>query len=705
MKRSGKSRGGIFAAALAVATVLGFAGRASADTKPKFVYVTNTEHTLSGASVKTFQLTGTATCISHSCASPLAISGTFSVTSYQTQAWIMSGTIFVTDTGDLNASPVGLSYGFNPVADPAAPTALFGANTPTTSKMELFFSPVALPPTYSGGMLCTVASASGCARISNLIIAAADMSPGLLASTGGISVTAQIDSATITMTNSSQGSDSISGYAVDSATGALTLLPGSPFPAGLLPTSLVVDPSNKFVYVANQGSNTISAYAVNSTTGALTPVTGSPFPAGTTPHSIAIDPSGKFIYVANEGSNNVSAYTIDTETGALTAMGGSPYTTGSTPVWVTIDPVGHFVYVLDSDLIAPSWATSAYTYDTTTGALTPIPSAKFDTMWGPIAATFDPSGKFLFEIGHFAYQWGAFALAVNNTTGAVTRQNVGTGGGEVLPSALALHPSGKFLDVTDPSFGLGFIVAYSVDSTGGLTVIPGSAQDNYGIWNVPAGQYATGATPESIIVDPSGKFAYVGNEGTDNISAFAINAVTGVLTPVVGTPFAAGAAPTSVGIVSSPASVVFDKFKTDVNIDVDRKTSFRVDGFFTLGAGSDGIYPLSEPVALQVGSYSVTLPAGLFHERGRHEFVYEGHINDVDLRITIEHADRDDHDDKDRRNRRDHDEKKTPEPANEYHITAEGRGRILQGIKNPVAVGLTIGDDEGSVTVKADIDK
>ena len=196
------------------------------------------------------------------------------------------------------------------------------------------------------------------------------------------------------------------------------------------------------------------------------------------------------------------------------------------------------------------------------------------------------------------------------------------------------------------------------------------------------GPYGTGAIPHAIAVDPSGKFVYVPNAGSNNISAFLVDTASGALSPIPGSPFAAGVGPTSVRIVSSPASVAFNKFKIDVNIDEDRKTSVRIGGFFTLGAGSDGIYPLSEPVELQVGSYSVTLPAGSFRERGRHQFEYDGRINDVEVRIHIYET-----------------------KGKDHLFTAEAKGNILKGIKNPVAVGLTIGDDEGSVTVKADIDK
>jgi 6-phosphogluconolactonase len=63
------------------------------------------------------------------------------------------------------------------------------------------------------------------------------------------------------------------------ADGALTQIQGSPVAAGNSPCSVAVDPSGSFVYVANSGSANVSGYSINTTTGALTALTGSPFTA------------------------------------------------------------------------------------------------------------------------------------------------------------------------------------------------------------------------------------------------------------------------------------------------------------------------------------------------------------------------------------------------------------------------------------------
>jgi len=57
---------------------------------------------------------------------------------------------------------------------------------------------------------------------------------------------------------------------------------------------------------------------------------------------------------------------------------------------------------------------------------------------------------------------------------------------------------------------------------------------------------AAGTNPLSVVVDPSGKFAYVANFNSNDVSMYTINATTGALTSV-GT-IAAGMSPTSIAV-------------------------------------------------------------------------------------------------------------------------------------------------------------
>jgi len=124
------------------------------------------------------------------------------------------------------------------------------------------------------------------------------------------------------------------------ATGQVTEVAGSPYRVGPSPVSLVLSPSGSFVYVVNfsqkyQGLNpatpyegSISGFAANSVTGALAVIPGSPFPAGINPASIAIDPTGTYAYVVSTNYQpgsfasvaQIQDFAIDPTSGALAAL-------------------------------------------------------------------------------------------------------------------------------------------------------------------------------------------------------------------------------------------------------------------------------------------------------------------------------------------------------------------------------------------------
>ena len=135
-------------------------------------------------------------------------------------------------------------------------------------------------------------------------------------------------------------------FTIDSATGILTAVPGSPFLfSGQTvfdshPFGIVVDSTGQFVYVALEGSNQVAAFSINTATGALAPVPGSPFPAGNTPFLLAT--TGRFLYLSNAGDGTVSGYSIDSMSGVLSPLTGSPYNIPS-PALVA-DPAGKFLF-------------------------------------------------------------------------------------------------------------------------------------------------------------------------------------------------------------------------------------------------------------------------------------------------------------------------------------------------------------------------
>jgi 6-phosphogluconolactonase len=139
---------------------------------------------------------------------------------------------------------------------------------------------------------------------------------------------------------------SVLAFAIDSA-GALSPVPGSPFVIpGPIGIALNTEPygildTGKFVYVALSGTNQVAAFSVDSETGSLTRVPGSPFSAGNAASLFAI--AHNFLYVVNAADGTVSGYRINPGNGALTPVPGSPF--GSGGGTLAIDPSEKYLYL------------------------------------------------------------------------------------------------------------------------------------------------------------------------------------------------------------------------------------------------------------------------------------------------------------------------------------------------------------------------
>lgn len=174
------------------------------------------------------------------------------------------------------------------------------------------------------------------------------------------------------------------GLVRDPLTGAVGM-PVSVPTGGTSPQGIRFTPDGKFVIVANQGTNNVSVFSLDSTTGALTAVPGSPFTSGTQPDPVAIAPplvagtnrTGKFVFAGNTGGNSLSTYSIDSA-GSLTPV-GAPISLGTNaqPSSIAVDPQGKFVFVS----IVPR-EMAGFTLDSSTGTLTPIPGSPFPVSSG-----------------------------------------------------------------------------------------------------------------------------------------------------------------------------------------------------------------------------------------------------------------------------------------------------------------------------------
>ena len=245
----------------------------------------------------------------------------------------------------------------------------------------------------------------------------------------------------------------------------------------------------------------------------------------------------------------------------------------------------------------------------------------------------------------------AYSIATNGALTPILGSPFTTGG---FPWSVAVDPTGKFAYVTNQ--GDHTVSAYSIAADGSLTV--------------PGRPFATGTLPESVVVYPSGKFAYVANSGSDNVSAYSVRA-DGALTPA-GSPIGAGSFPISVAITRF---VPFTSSFAQLEI---AKGSFDLNEYFSLGANSSGIKPLKENVTLQIGTFSILIPAGSFQSALDGSFAFKGIVDGVILDARI-----------------------VPLGYHDFQFEALGTGVDLTGLTNPVSLVLTIGTNIGATPVIA----
>lgn len=300
-------------------------------------------------------------------------------------------------------------------------------------------------------------------------------------------------------------------YAINTVTGALSSPGGPPFAVGPSPLALTIDAAGKFVFLIDGANRTLAAYGIDRSTGALSLAPGSPSTISpSTLTDVAVDPASHFVFVTNAGGfNTVSAFSLASN-GALSPVAGSPFATAPAPVATVVDPASRFLYVLGL-----SGAVAVHAIDNRTGVLSQIAGSPFAAGSNPLSIAIEPRGKFAYVVDNAAS--AVLVFAINGTTGALAP----AGQVSTQPGAqvMAVDPSGRFIYVGTAFFdGVSFIRAvstYGIDAqTGALTAI---------------GALPVSYSPDRMTVDPSGSFLYVTSAADNSINTYAINATTGAL--------------------------------------------------------------------------------------------------------------------------------------------------------------------------------
>jgi 6-phosphogluconolactonase (cycloisomerase 2 family) len=311
-------------------------------------------------------------------------------------------------------------------------------------------------------------------------------------------------------------SSGINAYRIDSVSGAITSIFSSPFVVGNSPYGIVTDASSQFAYVANQGDNTISLLKIDATSGTLKEVLPRTN-AGQSPGPMIMDPSGHYLFVANQGSNDISVFSV-AASGVLSPVsqpsGSLTVPVGSIPTTVSMPNSGNFLYVS-----VPTFS-SVYAFTVSAGALAPAPGSPVSVANGLSSVAASPTGNFVF--------------VPNPATNTISGYSVQTSSAQNL---LQLLPSSPFANICSTTCTSPFGAA--VDPSGKYLYIANYASTNVSQYTINSSSGAlttittttptAGTNPAFIRFDPGGRFVYVANVGNNSITELKLKPTDGSL--------------------------------------------------------------------------------------------------------------------------------------------------------------------------------
>ena len=257
--------------------------------------------------------------------------------------------------GDIAYSPLVNGNVFAAVTNPIGSSVVSYSVDTTTGDFNLVASYLtgsitlgaAYSPLINGNLFAAVANSGGSVSVYSV-----NTTTGAFTAVGGSPFAAGTSPADVAYSPvingnvfaavANQGSNDVSVYSVDTMNGVFTAVGGSPFAAGSFPQSIAYSPvinGNVFAGVPNSGDDTISVYSVDTATGALTQVAGSPFAAGNAPGIIAYSPvvNGN-LFAAVTSGDGIFVYSVNPTTGALTPVVGSPFVAANEPSSVAYSP-------------------------------------------------------------------------------------------------------------------------------------------------------------------------------------------------------------------------------------------------------------------------------------------------------------------------------------------------------------------------------
>jgi len=301
------------------------------------------------------------------------------------------------------------------------------------------------------------------------------------------------------------------------------------------PSFLAIHPNHRFLYAVNevgnylgQKSGGVSAFAIDRATGKLT-LLNEVASKGADPCYITVDKTGKYVLVANYTGGSVAVFPIleDGRLGEASAFlqhaghGTNPQRQeGPHAHSIDLTPDNRFAIVDDLGLDE----TLVYRFDRAKGSLTPNEPQVYTTLAmaapgaGPRHFALHPNGQFGYVINEmqstvsvFSFDAAAGVLRPLQTISTLPKDFSGPND----DAEIQIHPSGKFLYASNR--GHDSIAVFAIDPKKGTLALVEYAPTK-------------GKTPRSFEIDPTGTLLFAENEKSNNIVVFRIDPGTGRIT-------------------------------------------------------------------------------------------------------------------------------------------------------------------------------
>ena len=319
---------------------------------------------------------------------------------------------------------------------------------------------------------------------------------------------------------------------------------------GLVPVAVIAGPSPSWIcfsatgrhaYAINeisgysgQPQGSVTSYAVDPSTGALT-LLNTAGAGGAGPAHCEVHPSGRHLLVASYGDGRVAVLPIHQDgslgeptdvvapagmVGTDTAAGAPPGSfarsghDGSHAHMIATDPGGR--YVLSTDLGFD--AVFVWTLDLERGALRPAQPPGFPAAsagGGPRHFVFHPNGRRLYVVHEEASQIGVYQF--DPATAAVTLSQVVSTlpdgfAGSSFASSIVISRDGRYIYSGNRLHNS--IAVFTVDASGMLRLV--------------ATEWTRGDYPNQVTLSPSGAFLFACNRRSDQVTIFRVDPSSGI---------------------------------------------------------------------------------------------------------------------------------------------------------------------------------